>query len=291
MISIIICSRNTIIDPILGNNIKNTIGVPYEIIIIDNSDNRLSIFEAYNEGAARSLYPYLCFMHDDIEYQTTDWGKIVAKHFSDEQTGAIGIAGSPYAAQMPGSWWAGGLVNINIIPWYSKNNKPDFLTCPETSLNKNRVITLDGVWFCLKKELFTKIRFDDINFKGFHFYDIDISLQIHQLGYKLYCVFDILIAHFSKGDMNKNWIENAFILKNKWEQVLPASCIKLTYTQQCKAELKTIRELVLTMLQNKDRHKNAYKKALMELGSFYKGYFYPPILFQLIKYFIGSIFY
>lgn len=50
MISIIICNRKKVLDPKLENNIKSTIGIEYEIINIDNSDNRYNIFQAYNKG-------------------------------------------------------------------------------------------------------------------------------------------------------------------------------------------------------------------------------------------------
>lgn len=289
MISIIICSRTPAINETLKANINATVGLPHEYIIIDNSENKHTIFEAYNIGVTKSQYPYLCFMHDDIEFHTNNWGLLLTKHFEDEQTGAIGIAGSPYQALMPGSWWAGGLINIHIIPWHAKNKAADILSYPKTTQNKNQVVTLDGVWFCIRKKLFNSIKFDETAFGGFHFYDIDISLQIHQSGYKLYCVFDILIEHFSKGDMNANWLENAFILKNRWQKQLPVACIKLDYALQCEAELKTIKELVFVMLQNKLPHKQVYRKGLAELSSFSKGYFYPPILFQLTKYLIGSM--
>jgi len=50
MISIIICSRTASISDELTQNINQTIGIPYELVIIDNSDNLYSIFSAYNEG-------------------------------------------------------------------------------------------------------------------------------------------------------------------------------------------------------------------------------------------------
>ena len=289
MISIIICSRSKVIDPDLLNNIQSTIGVPFETIVIDNSTNIYSIFNAYNKGVSLSQFPLLCFIHDDINLKTNNWGMRILDHFNDSETGAIGIAGSPYSALMPGSWWAGELVNINIVPWNAENGSANFSSYPKTTLNKNQVITLDGVWFCIKKELFECIKFDDESFSGFHFYDIDISMQINKLGYKLYCVFDILIEHFSKGDMNINWIENAFIINKKWQRQLPITCVKLTYTEQCEAELKTLKEMVMVMLQNKQSKKDTYTIAFKQLRRFYRGYFYPPIIMQLGKYLIGSI--
>src|ERR1700743_2400536 len=111
--------------PELKKNIKDTIGTPHEIILIDNSANSYSIFQAYNIGVKQSRFPNLCFMHDDITYHTKNWGSKVLKHFEDEQRGAIGIAGSPYAACLPGSWWAGGMVNEILVSKDSVDLKPE----------------------------------------------------------------------------------------------------------------------------------------------------------------------
>jgi hypothetical protein len=50
MISIVICARANDINEALKENIQNTIGVPYELIVIDNGKNEYSIFSAYNKG-------------------------------------------------------------------------------------------------------------------------------------------------------------------------------------------------------------------------------------------------
>lgn len=41
MISIIICSTHNDIPDVLKENIKDSIGVPYELVIIDNSKKRI----------------------------------------------------------------------------------------------------------------------------------------------------------------------------------------------------------------------------------------------------------
>ena len=70
MLSLIICSRNSDISATLKKNIETTIGINYELIVINNSLNHYSIFEAYNQGIRKSKYQFLCFMHEDILYHT-----------------------------------------------------------------------------------------------------------------------------------------------------------------------------------------------------------------------------
>ena len=46
MLSLIICSQKPVLSTELSRNIKETVGVDYEIIHIDNSQHQYSIFQA-----------------------------------------------------------------------------------------------------------------------------------------------------------------------------------------------------------------------------------------------------
>jgi GT2 family glycosyltransferase len=284
LISIIICSRTSQIPDTLSKGIESTIGVPYELIVIDNSKNDHTIFTAYNKGVKKSKFPYLCFMHDDIMYHTNNWGQGVIKHFEDEKTGAIGVAGSPYAPYMPGPWWGGLLVNEYLFA-----NPVIIKQCPKTKSTSNEVAVLDGVWFCIRKSLFDHIAFDDINFSGFHFYDIDICLQIKQAGYNIYSVFDILIQHFSTGHADIHWQKNALVFHQKWKSMLPLACTPLKYADKCEAELKTIDEFAFISMVNKKSLKNIYTLAFLTLLKYYRIYFYYKTYLYMGKYLYKSL--
>ena len=91
-ISIIICSRTKKLTPVFLENIEKTVGVDYELIVIDNSENKYSIFEAYNLGIKKSKGEVLCFMHDDVLFHTNNWGNILQTIFNkNELIGLIGI--------------------------------------------------------------------------------------------------------------------------------------------------------------------------------------------------------
>jgi Glycosyltransferase like family len=104
MLSIIICSRNRTLSQELINNINDSIGVDYEIISVDNSENKYSIFEAYNLGITKSKYPYLCFIHEDVFFHSNNWGVNVVAHLQDKKTGILGIAGGDLVTKVPASW-------------------------------------------------------------------------------------------------------------------------------------------------------------------------------------------
>lgn len=242
MISIIICSRTPSISSDLIDNINKTIGVQYELICIDNSTNAYSIFSAYNEGVKRSQFDILCFMHDDISFKSNNWGQSVLNRFTASKIGAIGVAGSPYYAILPGAWWSGGYICQSVfgeheLAYQAKND------------NALPVVVLDGLWFCVRKSLFNAIRFDDATFNGFHYYDIDISLQIHQQGYVLLNIYDIAIKH-SSGKLDEIWLKNAILLQNKWQKSLPLSIVNISYFKEVTIEYAVMEEYILSMKKN-----------------------------------------
>src|SRR5690554_6108020 len=102
MLSIIICSRNFKISEKLEKNIRETISVSFEFVIINNEKKELSIFEAYNQGIAKSKGDILVFLHDDILFRTQGWGEILEEIFNtNKDLGLLGIAGSTIKTKMP----------------------------------------------------------------------------------------------------------------------------------------------------------------------------------------------
>ena len=226
MISIVICSARPALLDALRQNVEDTIGTPYEIIAIDNTDNRYGICAAYNAGGAKAQYPYICFMHEDISFATPNWGRLVIGLLSEKKTGLLGIAGGDAKSLIPSSWSSCMISNeINIFQHYrSTGQAPEhrLVTGPPAPAAKKRVVALDGVWLCTRKEIFSQYKFDEVNFPGFHGYDIDYSLQLVQK-YELYVVFDILIHHFSEGKPDRTWMNSARRVSRKWRHALPLS--------------------------------------------------------------------
>ncbi len=220
MISIIICSKFENISQVLRKNIEETIGVHYEIVIIDNSKSQYSIFSAYNKGVSLSKHPYLCFIHEDVIFKTQNWGKNLIEHLKDKKTGVIGVAGGKIATRIPASWWTVGPGYKNLVQHYKKKNTIATETVNDQTNIKQQVVVLDGVFLSLRKELFDTIRFDE-ELTGFHAYDHDITIQSVMAGYKNYVVFDILLEHFSEGNLNAQYYANLIKLYKKRKDYLP----------------------------------------------------------------------
>lgn len=227
MISIIICSRFPDISQSLKDNIDETIGIKYELVVINNSKNQYSIFSAYNEGVHRSKFPYLCFMHDDIFYHTKDWGIKVIEHLSDKDVGCIGNLGGHYMPKMPCSWCHTHTFSGGGYFSESENNQEKQILLEERYLgylneeNKIEAVVVDGLWFCIPRFLFNMIQFDAELYEGFHCYDMDICFHIRELGYKVLVIADVLIEHKSRGKIDNQWIINTLTFFSKWENKLP----------------------------------------------------------------------
>lgn len=224
MISCIICSRLPDVSERLKQNIADTIGSQYELIIIDNSHNVYSIFSAYNEGVKRAKGDVLCFMHEDILYHSKGWGIGVYERFADKSVGMVGVLGTQFMPNTPSAWWWTG-----CRVGYVLQSKNDILGANETYVNGDPVNTdvdaviVDGLWFCIRKELFDKIKFDEELFHSFHCYDHDICMQVISQNKRILITHDIVIEHASLGKVGKEFMSQIHIFYNKWKKSFPVS--------------------------------------------------------------------
>lgn len=220
MISIIICSRETTISQELSINIAETIGCPYELIVIENSKNKYSIFEAYNLGIQRSKGGYLCFIHDDILFHTEGWGNTITSIFqSDDKIGLIGVAGAKVKTKMPSGWWncPDSLYEVNILQHLSNSEIEKWEYGQKNEL-VSEVVVIDGVFMVMKSS--NGVFFDN-DLRGFHNYDLNISIEHVIRGFKVVATKEILIEHFSRGVINKIWVDSTFEFHKKYKNKLP----------------------------------------------------------------------
>lgn len=260
MISIIVCSLHPSLDGALLENIRKTVGVPYEVICVDNSAGRFSIFEAYNVGAGRAKYDLLCFMHEDILFHTGDWGRIAAAKLAQKEVGVIGIAGAVYKSASPSPWWISNLEDrvayqrVNILQHFSTGIKKQQARGDVGNAGGgawDEVVVLDGAWLCCRKQIWLETPFDDREYKGFHFYDLDFSLTAFNRGLRNFVSQEILIEHFSAGNMDNNWIRGAEIFHKKWRKRLPASVATMPAREIRALELSAARSFLHTLTTNR----------------------------------------
>jgi hypothetical protein len=229
VISIIVCNKDKSRIQPLRDNILSKIGdIIYELIIIDNSSNNYSIFEAYNKGVNQSNYEKLLFIHDDILFHTPKFGEVIL-NLTLPNLGVLGIAGAKLKTQVTSPWWItnydqvpdGVLFQSNIQKYTSTNSQ--LVNLGFTYDNQiEEVLLVDGVFLYTTKENCLHNPFDE-NYCSFHFYDLDFSLSMHKFGKKNYVTNAILIEHFSSGSLNKDWVEASFKYQKKWGNALTVS--------------------------------------------------------------------
>ncbi|GGE63326.1 glycosyl transferase family 2 [Pedobacter psychrotolerans] len=253
MISIIIASTSTELLARAEDNIRATVGVPFEIISFDNSEGRNGLCEVYNRGAMKAKFDIFCFMHEDIKIHTTDWGKTVSDIFLDnKKLGLIGVAGSQYKSLSPSGWHcydidALEVMYYNIIQNYKyeqRQTTKDYSN--ETGTKLAKVVCIDGVWMCCTREALQNYAFDEKLLKGFHGYDLDFSLGINQT-HGVAVTFEVLIEHFSEGRFNKDWLREILKIHAKWSKYLPINLTNLEDEKLKSGELKAFKNIFRRM--------------------------------------------
>lgn len=286
MLSIIICSIDSENLSQIQENIANTIGIPYEIIAINNKVNPRGITAVYNEGARKATFDYLCFVHEDVVFDTISWGQKCIDILKDPQIGIVGIAGGGYKALAPSGWHCEELPSPlksfqHIIQGYKFKDNEDFLV-EHNPLNEklSEVVAIDGVWFCSRKEVVEKYPFDEDLFKHFHGYDVDFSLSVRQ-EYKIVVTYEVLIKHLSEGNFDKKWLDTILILHTKWNAHLPIHLPQISEEMIFFTEKFAFKRLIDQMISLGYSKKvilqmllNSYASPKMGLKLFSKIYFY-----------------
>jgi hypothetical protein len=248
MISVLICSADNFLLEQIKSNIQRTIGIEHEILYIDNSIERKGICAVYNSLASRAKFPYLCFVHEDILFETNDWGAIIKDIFAKQDSvGVIGVAGSKYKSKALSGWFTGvkEFDCANIIHKYSYGDELICLKPHEDSLIEEAVC-IDGVFICCKRSVWAQLKFDEQQLPGFHFYDVDFSMRASRHS-TVIVTYQIQIVHITKGgDFGDRWVETAIRYHFNCAGKLPATKL---FNYSAKAEMK-ISKTWLDILKN-----------------------------------------
>ena len=93
------------VDQYNNDLLKTTSGVKdVEVIAFENPDGK-SLTDLYNEGLIKTKNDIVLFCHDDLKFDTRNWGRKLLNHFKrSSEYGIIGVAGTRYLAES-GRWW------------------------------------------------------------------------------------------------------------------------------------------------------------------------------------------
>lgn len=224
MVSVIVCSRKDPSDDQHRRNCRKTAGGAVEYVRIDNRDNRRGICRAYNEGVGKSSGDILAFLHEDAFFMEKNWDAALLKKFADPMVGLVGVAGTQYLfAEHPG-WVAAGRPFLKGRVVHETGNGANFhLTVFSPDPGDAEVVAVDGLFFAVRRTLFGRVAFDEETFDGFHFYDLDLCMQVRKT-HRIIVTSDIIIKHLSSGAFNAAWHVYGERFLRKYRSELPASC-------------------------------------------------------------------
>lgn len=210
---------------LLNQNIEMVFGrsSPWELLVADGSVE--DIFTGFNQQAELANGDYLIFTHDDVKFLCNrSMFDAPVELMSKPFTGFVGAAGATII-ESEGCWWSTNQVNCRGAVYHPSTNQTPFgmhlNAWPHMTAQFGQTVICDGVLLMCSKRTFKKLKgFDSETFKGFHFYDVDITLRAHLLGLQNY-VAPIPLLHNSYGVTNGNWEENRKLFVQKHSRNLP----------------------------------------------------------------------
>lgn len=208
-------------------DISETIGVDHSIHLYSNF-GELSLNEVYNKGLHehKSEDSILVFMHNDIYFNTQNWGKKLLFHFNrpNNDFQILGVAGSKNIPSHS-CWWLTedqtemnfknmfGIVNHDngIRKWESRYSDTSNFPIP--------VVMIDGLFMAVDATDLEKDFNED--FDGFHFYDLAFCIENYLDGCNIGVITDIRLTHKSIGQTNDQWEQNRIQFVETYKKYLP----------------------------------------------------------------------
>lgn len=228
MISVVVCSRNTDFLLQVKRSISSTIGVVHEFLVWDNNAEPRGICEVYNRMAKQARYDIICFVHEDVLFNTLDWGEKLRSIFElQPEIGVIGVAGSKYKSRYSSGWYTSikEFDCANIVH-RSEKGEQVILLRPDNKYTLENVVCLDGVFICCRKSIWMDVMFNEADLTGFHFYDIDFTLRATRVC-SVAVTFEIPIVHITHGgDFGNAWVKTSIEYHCRNRNMLPQSVNK-----------------------------------------------------------------
>lgn len=199
--------------------IKSTSGVHNIEVLPYENPGKYSLTEIYNKGIKKAKNDIIVFCHDDIKFDTKNWGRKMLKQFKrHSEFGVIGVAGSRFMPSS-GKWWEDFSKMHGAV--YHEHEGKRWLSRYSNDIGNHldEVILVDGLFFGIHKNRISKKFNEDVT--GFHFYDVDFSFSNHLSGTRVGVCSNIRITHLSIGQTNSEWEKNRVDFSNKYKESLP----------------------------------------------------------------------
>lgn len=243
--------------------LKKTCGIKNVEVIQKVNNGEKSLSQVYNEIIDESTNDIIIFCHDDLEFETSNWGKRIIKHFGKSDFGILGVAGTTEIPKS-GMWWEDKRKMIGIVNHKHEGKKWESKYSKSWGDDISESCIVDGLFIAIDK---TKIkeRFDE-SVEGFHFYDVYFSVKNFLGGVKIGVIFNVRLTHLSIGQTNESWEEKRQVFSTEYEDKLPLkSNINIDYNLR---EFKFLKKYKLKIILSASEDIENTKKSIEEIELF-----------------------
>ena len=199
--------------------LQKTSGVPNIQIIPIENNGEYSLTEVYNKILLQSHNDILVLCHDDIYFDSKNWGQKILNHFKRKpEYGILGLAGTTIMPKS-GRWWEDFSKMKGIVNHEHGGKKWESRYSASSGNQIDDVVLVDGLFIVVNRKKIKEKFNEEIN--GFHFYDVDFSFTNFIKDVKIGVVYDIRVTHKSIGQTNEQWEKNREIFAEKYKDILP----------------------------------------------------------------------
>jgi hypothetical protein len=211
-------------NPELQEYLKKSCGHPKTEVIEKVTNGEKNLSQVYNEIISESSNDIVVLCHDDIYFDTKNWGQKLEKLFEkNEEFSIIGIAGT---TEMPksGMWWEDRSKMCGIVNHEHNGKKWESRYSDSLQNSIKEVVIVDGLFIAINKNKI-KHTFDE-TVSGFHMYDVNFCFRNYLENVKIGVTTSVRVTHKSVGETNNLWEKNRVIFSKKYKVNLPTK-IKL----------------------------------------------------------------
>ncbi len=199
--------------------LKKTSGVPNTEVIPFENNGEYSLTEVYNKILNQSSNNVVILCHDDIYFDSKNWGQKILNHFKRKNDyGILGLAGTTHLPKSA-KWWEDFSKMKGIVNHEHEGKKWESKYSPSKGNILDDVVLVDGLFIVVNKNNIIHNFNEEV--KGFHFYDVDFSFRNFMSNVKIGVMYDVRVTHKSVGQTNEQWEKNREVFSKKYEDVLP----------------------------------------------------------------------
>lgn len=241
-------------NPTFVDYLKSSSGLKDINVIQKVNVGSKSLSQVYNEIINESESDIVVLCHDDLYFDSKNWGEKLVKQFEKNTHSILGVAGTTYLPSS-GQWWEDQSKMIGIVNHEHQGKKWESKYSENLDNQIKNVVIVDGLFIALKKSEIKEL-FDE-SVSGFHMYDVNFCFKNYIQNVKIGVVFNIRITHKSIGQTNEQWEKNRKIFSERYTDYLPAK-VKFDFNDKIKImfAIKNIDNFIkisnLSFFENKD---------------------------------------